>query len=189
MNLILSIIFRFFTSVLLILLMPLLALVALFIKISSKGPILHWSMRVGKNNKIFLMPKFRTMKINTPDVATHLLQNHLEYTFPFGAFLRKTSIDEIPQLISIIQGKMSLVGPRPALYNQYDLIKLREKNNIHLLKPGITGWAQVNGRDDISIEKKVSFEKEYLDKKSLQFDIYILFLTIINVLSRKNINH
>ncbi len=189
MNLIFNIFFRFLLIILLIFLTPFILLISLIIKFSSKGSIFHWSKRVGKNNDIFYMPKFRTMEMNTPDVATHLLKNHSDYTFSFGAFLRKTSLDEIPQLISIIQGKMNLVGPRPALYNQYDLIKLREENNIHYLKPGVTGWAQVNGRDDISIEKKVLFEKEYLDKKSIKFDVYILLLTIINVLSRKNINH
>ena len=159
------------------------------IKLSSKGPIIHWSKRVGRNNVLFSMPKFRTLEINAPDVATHLLTDYEKYSFQFGNFLRKTSIDEIPQLWSVFNGHMNFVGPRPALHNQEDLIKLRTDKSIHLLKPGITGWAQVNGRDELSIERKVELDFYYLKKKSFFFDLYIIALTVINVIRKNNINH
>jgi len=164
-------------------------IIALLIKITSKGSILFWSKRIGVNNKIFLMPKFRTMKQNTPDVATHLLKDPDQFLTSMGPFLRRTSLDEIPQLYSVLLGDMSLVGPRPALFNQEDLINLRTEKGIHKLKPGITGWAQVNGRDEITIPEKVSLEEEYLDKMSWKMDMYILWLTFVKVLKKDSITH
>ena len=164
-------------------------IIALLIKITSKGSILFWSKRIGVNNKIFLMPKFRTMKEGTPDVATHLLKDSDQFLTSIGPFLRRTSLDEIPQLYSVLLGDMSLVGPRPALFNQEDLINLRTEKDIHKLKPGITGWAQVNGRDEITIPKKVSLEEEYLEKMSWKMDMYILWLTFVKVLKKDSINH
>ncbi len=164
-------------------------LIAIIIKCTSNGPIIHWSKRVGKDNKLFLMPKFRTMSINTPDVATHLLINQEKHIGNFGSLLRRSSLDEIPQLYSILIGHMNFIGPRPALFNQYDLINLRTENLIHKLKPGITGWAQVNGRDNITMNEKISLEMFYLKKKSFKLDVYIIFLTVISVVSKKNINH
>ncbi len=139
----------------------LILMIAFFIKITSSGPVLYWSDRVGKNNILFKMPKFRTMYLNTPTVATHLLENPSLYMTPVGSFLRKTSLDEIPQLWSILLGDMSFIGPRPALFNQYDLIEMRTTKGVNHLTPGLTGWAQVNGRDDLSIAKKVKFDEEY----------------------------
>ncbi|HXH73903.1 MAG TPA: sugar transferase [Bacteriovoracaceae bacterium] len=164
-------------------------IICVLVKITSRGPVIYWSDRIGKNNKIFSMPKFRTMRIDTPQVATHLLGNGRTYLTPIGSFLRKSSMDEIPQLISVFSGDMGLVGPRPALFNQDDLIKLRTSYNIHTLSPGVTGWAQINGRDELSIEEKVKFDKEYLGKKSLIFDIKILVLTVYKVFFRANISH
>lgn len=163
-------------------------MVYLAIKITSKGPVIHWSRRIGKNNVIFLMPKFRTMKIATPQMATHLLTNGNNFLTPIGALLRKTSLDEIPQLWSVLIGDMNLVGPRPALFNQEDLIDLRTLYNIHQIAPGVTGWAQINGRDELSIEEKVKFDKAYLEQKSLIFDFKIILLTVIKVLKRANIS-
>ena len=163
-------------------------LIAIFIKIDSKGPILYWSDRIGANNTSFRMPKFRTMKEGTPAVATHLLKDANSHYTGFGSFLRRTSLDEIPQLYSVLINKMSFVGPRPALFNQYDLIDLRNKNCI-TNKPGITGWAQVNGRDNLTIEQKVKFDREYLEKKSFLFDLHILWLTILKVIVRDGISH
>lgn len=163
-------------------------IIALLVKITSPGPAIHWSKRIGKNNVIFLMPKFRTMQMNTPQVATHLL-NGKSYLTPIGGFLRKTSLDEIPQLISVLKGDMSLVGPRPALFNQYDLIELRTKHGVHTLLPGVTGWAQVNGRDELSISEKVKFDTDYLKKKSLSMNFKILTLTALKVVLRNNISH
>ena len=171
-----------------LLLIPFL-IVCLLVKLTSPGPIIHWSKRVGKNNQIFLMPKFRTMMVNTPQVATHLLGSGQSYLTPIGSLLRKSSLDEIPQLWSVLKGDMGLVGPRPALFNQYDLMELRTKINVHTLTPGVTGWAQINGRDELSIETKVEFDKQYLDKKSFWFDLKILFLTAYKVILRKNITH
>lgn len=164
-------------------------IICLLVKLSSKGAIIHWSKRIGKDNQIFLMPKFRTMKIDTPQLATHLMQNGENYLTPIGSFLRKSSLDEIPQLWSVLTGSMSFVGPRPALYNQYDLIDLRTSQGIHKLAPGVTGWAQINGRDELAIPEKVKFDKEYLDKKSILLDIKIIFLTVYKVLKRSNIQH
>lgn len=167
----------------------LILMTAFLIKISSNGPILYWSSRVGKNNALFKMPKFRTMYLNTPTVATHLLKNPSLHLTPIGSFLRKTSFDEIPQLWSILVGDMTFVGPRPALFNQYDLIKLRTSKGVHHLMPGLTGWAQVSGRDDLSITKKVKFDTEYLKKKSFIFDLKILHLTFIKIIQREGIQH
>tara|TARA_B110000444_G_C18518490_1_gene445517 strand:+ start:35 stop:586 length:552 start_codon:yes stop_codon:yes gene_type:complete len=152
--------------------------VSILIKTNSKGPVIHWSKRVGQNNKYFLMPKFRTMKINTPQLATHLLDNPNNYVTTIGRYLRKYSIDELPQFWSVLLGNMSVVGPRPALYNQENLIRLRNKNDISSLKPGVTGWAQVNGRDLNTIDQKVEFEIYYLKNKSFFFDIYIIIKTL-----------
>jgi O-antigen biosynthesis protein WbqP len=163
--------------------------IALLIKLTSEGPVLYWSNRVGKNNTLFKMPKFRTMYLNTPAIATHLLKKPFRYLTPVGSLLRKTSLDEIPQLWSILLGHMSFVGPRPALFNQNDLIKLRTSKGVYQLTPGLTGWAQVNGRDDLSIAKKVNFDAEYLKKKSLFFDLKILYLTFIKVIQREGIQH
>ena len=171
-----------------ILLFPL-ALIILLIKITSSGSILFWSNRNGVNNKIFLMPKIRTMKEDTPDVATHLLKDPDQFLTSIGPFLRRTSLDEIPQLYSVLLGDMSLVGPRPALFNQEDLINLRTEKGIHKLTPGITGWAQVNGRDEITIPEKVSLEEEYSDKMSWKMDMFILWLTFIKVLKKDSITH
>ena len=164
-------------------------IIALLIKITSKGSILFWSKRIGVNNIIFLMPKFRTMKQDTPDVATHLLKDPDQFLTSMGPFLRRTSFDEIPQLYSVLLGDMSLVGPRPALFNQEDLINLRTEKGIHKFKPGITGWAQVNGRDEITIPEKVSLEEEYLDKMSWKMDMYILWLTFVKVLKKDSVTH
>ena len=161
----------------------------LLVRLTSPGPAIHWSKRIGINNSIFLMPKFRTMRIDTPQVATHLLSDGQKWLTPIGTFLRKSSLDELPQLWSVLKGDMSLVGPRPALFNQYDLRDLRTAHGVHLLHPGVTGWAQINGRDELSIEEKVVFDSEYKKKRSLAFDIKIIFLTIYKVVLRKNISH
>jgi len=163
--------------------------VTLLVKLTSRGPVLYWSDRVGINNSIFKMPKFRTMHVDTPPVATHLLKNPKDFLTPVGAFLRKFSLDELPQLWSILKGDMSFIGPRPALYNQDDLIKLRTEKGIHRLIPGITGWAQVNGRDDLPIPVKVEFEEYYLKNRSLLLDFKILWMTFIKVLKKEGIQH
>jgi O-antigen biosynthesis protein WbqP len=184
---------RFFDLMLaLILFMPFLVLmffIAIAIIYTSKGPPLHWSDRVGANNSIFKMPKFRTMNIDTPEVATHLLPNPDNFLTPIGRFLRRSSLDELPQIFSIIKGDMSFVGPRPALFNQNDLIKLRSDNNLDKLIPGLTGWAQINGRDELTIPEKVTIELEYMKKKSFWFDLKILWLTIVKVLNNSGISH
>ena len=164
-------------------------IIFILVKITSPGPAIHWSKRIGMNNKIFLMPKFRTMKIDTPQLATHLLGDGKNYLTPIGSFLRKSSLDELPQLLSVLKGDMSLVGPRPALFNQDDLKELRTKYNVHSIPPGVTGWAQINGRDELSIEEKVKYDKQYLDRRSLAFDIKVIFLTVYKVLMRANIQH
>ncbi|MGK6320560.1 sugar transferase [Sphingomonas sp. DT-204] len=169
--------------------LPLAAIVALAVLVTDGRPILYWSQRVGRHNRLFLMPKFRTMRRDTPAVATHLLTNPDAALTPIGRVLRSTSLDEIPQLLSVIRGDMSLVGPRPALFNQDDLIRLRTNYGIDGLVPGITGWAQVNGRDDLSIPAKVEFEKEYLERKSFRMDIKILLMTAIKVLDRESVHH
>lgn len=173
--------------ILLLLFIPLLIIISLIIKSTSEGPILYWSDRVGKKNKIYKMPKFRTMRVNTPEVATHLLADPHLYITTIGSILRKTSLDELPQLICLINGDMSLVGPRPALYNQNDLIELRTMKGVDQLVPGITGWAQVNGRDELSINDKVKFDVEYLSNNSFLFDLKILALTIIKVVSQDHV--
>lgn len=174
------------TSILLIL--PIIS-VAVAVKISSPGPALYWSDRVGRNNRIFRMPKFRTMRIDTPAVATHLLSDPATYLTPIGSFLRKNSLDELPQLWSILKGDMSFVGPRPALFNQDDLIGLRTEYGVHQLEPGLTGWAQVNGRDELPIPDKVKLDVEYLERQSFWFDIQILWLTFLKVLRRDGVSH
>lgn len=166
-----------------------LILVFIAVRLTSKGPALHWSKRIGKNNQIFLMPKFRSMQINTPQVATHLLSNPDQYLTPIGSFIRKTSLDELPQLLSVVKGDMSFVGPRPALFNQDDLKELRTSFGIEKLKPGITGWAQINGRDELPIPVKVNFDRYYFENQSLFLDIKILFLTTLKVLKRDGVSH
>ncbi len=172
----------------LILFVPVL-LVAVAVRLTSKGPALYWSDRVGRNNVIFKMPKFRSMWIGTPAVATHLLGNPQAYLTPIGSFLRKSSLDELPQLWSILAGDMSFVGPRPALFNQQDLIALRTAQHVHTLAPGLTGWAQVNGRDELPIPDKVKLDVAYLQRQSMWFDIRILWLTFVKVLRRDGVSH
>ena len=164
-------------------------IISIAVCISSEGPVLYWSDRVGKNNKIFKMPKFRSMLTNTPTIATHLLDNPETYLTPIGGFLRRYSFDEIPQLFSVLIGDMSFVGPRPALFNQKDLIDLRIKKGINNLLPGVTGWAQVNGRDDLSIPDKVALDVEYLNRKSFWFDIKILLMTVLSIAKREGVSH
>jgi O-antigen biosynthesis protein WbqP len=173
---------------LLFLALPMLA-VTLIVKFTSSGPVLHWSDRVGRYNVIFKMPKFRTMRTDTPAVATHLLVNPDLYLTSIGGFLRKTSLDELPQLFNILRGDMSFVGPRPALFNQDDLIGLRTKKGVHNLTPGLTGWAQVNGRDELPLPMKVDFDAYYLDHQSILFDIKIIVVTVLKVLRRDGVNH
>ena len=171
-----------------ILLIPFI-LVALMVRLTSKGPILYWSQRVGKNNILFEMPKFRSMRVGTPAVATHLLQNPDSLLTPIGSFLRKSSLDELPQLWSILRGDMSFVGPRPALFNQDDLIQARTEAGIHLLTPGLTGWAQINGRDELPIPQKVALDTEYLHRRSFLVDLKIIFFTFIKVLRKEGVTH
>jgi O-antigen biosynthesis protein WbqP len=166
-----------------------LLVVAILIRSTSKGPSLYWSDRVGKDNKIFKMPKFRSMLTDTPAVATHLLDNPDVYLSPIGGFLRSTSLDELPQLFSVLKGDMSFVGPRPALYNQEDLIVLRTEKGVDKLLPGITGWAQVNGRDELSISDKVALDVEYLNRQSFWFDMKILWMTFLKVVKRDGVSH
>jgi len=172
----------------LFLLLPVI-MVTVLVKLTSKGRVLYWSDRVGKNNIIFKMPKFRTMKVDTPAVATHLLKDAKSVLTPVGEFLRKSSLDELPQLWSILKGDMSFVGPRPALFNQDDLIALRTEKGISHLIPGLTGWAQVNGRDELPIPDKVELDIEYANKRSFSFDLYILWLTFIKVIKRDGVSH
>ena len=164
-------------------------IVAIVIKLTSKGPALYWSDRVGRNNVIFKMPKFRSMLVGTPAVATHLLEDPRSHLTPIGSFIRKSSLDELPQLWSILVGDMSFVGPRPALFNQHDLVALRTKRGVHFLQPGLTGWAQVNGRDELPISEKVDLDAVYLQRQSLWFDVRILWLTFVKVLRRDGITH
>jgi O-antigen biosynthesis protein WbqP len=184
---------RFFDLILglfasIVLLLPVL-LVAMAVRLTSKGPALYWSDRVGRNNVIFKMPKFRSMRLGTPAVATHLLADARSHLTPIGSFLRKSSLDELPQLWSILAGDMSFVGPRPALFNQQDLIALRTEQGVHTLVPGLTGWAQVNGRDELPIPEKVKLDVVYLQRQSLWFDIRILWLTFVKVLKRDGVSH
>lgn len=170
------------------LLLPI-GLTALLVRWTSPGPALYWSDRVGRNNRIFKMPKFRSMRLDTPAVATHLLSDPDQFLTPVGPFLRKTSLDELPQLWSILKGDMSLVGPRPALFNQHDLIALRTEAGVDRLVPGLTGWAQINGRDELPIADKVRLDAEYLQRQSFMFDLKIIFLTLWRVLRRDGITH
>lgn len=172
----------------LLLALPMLV-IALLVRMSSPGPVLYWSDRVGRDNRIFRMPKFRSMCIDTPEVATHLLPDPKEFITPIGAFLRKTSLDELPQLWCILIGDMSFVGPRPALHNQADLISLRTRAGVHELVPGLTGWAQINGRDELPIPDKVALDAEYLTKRGFCFDIRIVWGTAIKVLKRDGVSH
>ena len=166
-----------------------LLLLALLVAVTSKGPVLYWSDRVGQHNRIFRMPKLRTMKTGTPAVATHLLDNPQAHLTPVGGLLRRTSLDELPQLWSILVGDMSWVGPRPALFNQTDLIEMRTQTGVHQLLPGLTGWAQVNGRDEIALLNKVQLDTEYLQRQSFVFDLHILWLTVRKVLRREGVTH
>lgn len=182
--------FDIFTAVILFIFLSIpLLIIALLVRLTSKGPVMHWSDRVGVNNTIFRMPKFRTMRIETPDVATHLLEDPDRYLTPIGPLLRRFSLDEFPQLWSVLKGDMSLVGPRPALYNQHDLIEMRTKKGIHKLVPGITGWAQVNGRDILPIPVKVEYDDYYLHHRSFMLDMKILWLTFIKVIKREGVKH
>ena len=184
---------RIFDTVLAILFFLILSfpmlIIALSVKLTSKGPMLYWSDRVGKYNTIFKMPKFRTMMSDTPAMATHLMKNPEQYCTPVGSFLRKSSLDELPQLYSVLKGDMSFVGPRPALFNQDDLIELRTKKGIHNLIPGITGWAQINGRDDLPIPEKVDLDEYYLNNHSFTFDLKTLFMTLLSVISSQGVQH
>ena len=171
-----------------VLLLPV-VFVAVAVRFTSRGPALYWSDRVGRNNKIFKMPKFRSMRVGTPAVATHLLADPKTHLTPIGSFLRKSSLDELPQLWSILVGDMSFVGPRPALFNQYDLIELRTQFGVHQLVPGLTGWAQVNGRDELAIPDKVKLDADYLRRQSMWFDICILWLTFLKVLRKDGVSH
>jgi O-antigen biosynthesis protein WbqP len=173
---------------LIVLVIPMLV-VALLVSLTSRGPILYWSNRVGRNNEIFKMPKFRTMRIDTPAVATHLLDNPDRWLTPMGKFLRKSSLDELPQLWSILSGDMSIVGPRPALFNQDDLVALRTAKGVHMLTPGLTGWAQVNGRDELPIPVKVEFDEYYLKNRSFILDMKIIFQTAVKVVRREGVTH
>ena len=173
---------------LLVLTLPML-LTALLVRLTSPGPVLYWSNRVGRNNTIFKMPKFRTMRTDTPAVATHLLANPDQWLTPIGKFLRKSSLDELPQLFSIFTGGMSIVGPRPALFNQDDLIALRTEKNVHHLTPGLTGWAQINGRDELPIPVKVEFDVWYLENRSFLLDMRIIVLTLVKVLKKEGVAH
>jgi len=175
-------------TILVLLAAPIL-LISIAVRLSSKGPSLYWSDRFGKNNKIFKMPKFRSMFIDTPAVATHLLSSPDAHLSPIGGFLRRTSLDELPQLFSVLKGDMSLVGPRPALFNQDDLIALRTEKAVDKLLPGITGWAQVNGRDELSIPEKVALDVEYLNRQSFWFDMKILWMTFLKVINRDGVSH
>ncbi len=163
--------------------------VAVAVRLTSPGPALYWSDRVGRNNRIFKMPKFRSMRIDTPAVATHLLQYPEQWLTPIGSFLRKSSLDELPQLWSILMGDMSFVGPRPALYNQDDLIALRTSRGVHVLLPGLTGWAQINGRDELPIAQKVALDEQYLQQQSFWLDVKIIVLTALKVIKKDGVTH
>ncbi|WP_150613456.1 sugar transferase [Pandoraea terrigena] len=182
--------FDFFVALLagLVLLVPI-AIVAVMVRATSRGPALYWSDRVGRDNRIFRMPKFRSMRVDTPAVATHLLADPASCLTPIGGMLRRTSLDELPQIWSIVCGDMSLVGPRPALFNQDDLIELRTRYGVHELRPGLTGWAQINGRDELPIPVKVEFDVQYLKRRSFLFDIKILVATFVKVLCRDGVSH
>ena len=164
-------------------------LLALLVKLSSRGPVLYWSDRVGQDNRIFAMPKLRSMRIDTPVVATHLLSHPDRFLTPIGAFLRRSSLDELPQLWCILRGDMSIVGPRPALFNQDDLIALRTEHGVHSIRPGLTGWAQVNGRDELPLPEKVRFDQDYLRLQSMAFDLKVISLTFLKVVRREGVVH
>lgn len=183
-------IFDLFLAILLagVMTVPMLV-IALMIKLTSRGPVLYWSDRVGRHNQIFSMPKFRSMRVGTSAVATHLLENPQEWLTPVGGFLRRTSLDELPQIWSILKGDMSFVGPRPALFNQEDLIALRTQRGVHELVPGLTGWAQINGRDELPIPQKVVLDMEYLQQRSFAFDLKIMLKTFVKVIKRESISH
>lgn len=172
-----------------VLLFPIVMVVGALVRTTSSGPMLYWSNRIGRGNRIFKMPKFRSMRMDTPAVATHLLNEPEAYLTPIGSFLRKSSLDELPQLWSILKGDMSFVGPRPALFNQHDLIELRTEHGVHELVPGLTGWAQVNGRDDLTIPEKVKLDVEYLQRQSVWFDMKILWMTLMKVLRSDGVSH
>ena len=178
-----------FGVVILVIFLTPMILISIAVRLSSKGPALYWSVRVGKNNKLFKMPKFRSMLTDTPVVATHLLDKPDVYLSPIGGFLRRSSLDELPQLLSVLKGDMSFVGPRPALFNQNDLIALRTEKGVDKLLPGITGWAQVNGRDELSIPDKVALDVEYLNRQSFWFDMKILWMTFLKVMRRDGVSH
>jgi len=179
----------FFSLILIIPISVITVIIGIIIKISSKGPVLYWSDRIGKNNTIFKMPKFRSMLIDTPAVATHLLDDPGSCLSPIGGFLRRSSLDELPQLLSVLKGDMSFVGPRPALYNQDDLIALRVEKGVDKLLPGVTGWAQVNGRDELSIPDKVDLDVEYMQRQSFWFDMKILWMTFLKVIKQDGVSH
>lgn len=178
---------RLIALVMLIILSPLFLIVSILIKLESKGPVFFKQERIGKDNINFMIYKFRSMRTDTPDVATHLLDNPEVFITKVGKFLRKTSLDELPQLINIIKGEMLFVGPRPALYNQYDLRDLRTEKGVHVLYPGVTGWAQVNGRDELEIPDKVEFDRQYVERRSIFMDIKIVFMTIVKVFKKEGI--
>ncbi|WP_228522805.1 sugar transferase [Methylophilus sp. 14] len=180
------------TLIAVLLLSPLVLMTYLLVKLTSTGPALYWSQRIGQNNQLFSMPKFRSMRVGTPQIATHLMNqqsNPNAFLTPVGSFIRKTSLDELPQLWSVLKGDMSIVGPRPALFNQDDLVSLRTEQGVHTLKPGITGWAQINGRDEIPIPQKVALDAYYLANQTVWLDLRIILLTAIKVLRRDNITH
>ncbi len=164
-------------------------LIAIAVRLTSSGPAIYWSDRVGQHNRIFRMPKFRSMRTDTPAVATHLLTDGSAWLTPIGGFLRRSSLDELPQTWCILTGEMSIVGPRPALFNQYDLVTTRTEHGVHRLRPGLTGWAQVNGRDDLSISDKVALDEEYLRRRSFRFDVRIIWLTLIKVVAGHGVSH
>lgn len=173
----------------LIALSPIFLLICLIVRLDSRGPIIFWSQRFGRNGTLFYMPKFRTMHVDTPNLPTHQLGDARNHVTTFGSFLRKSSLDELPQLYSVLIGHMSLVGPRPALFSQEDLMQMRTRAGIDVFRPGITGWAQINGRDELSLERKVRFEIEYLQRQSVLFDLRILFFTVSKIISGKNVSH
>ena len=173
----------------LVLLSPVMAVIALAVRLESPGPALHWSRRVGRGNRHYAMPKFRTMRLGAPDVATHLLDQPQAWITPLGGFLRRTSLDELPQLWSVLKGDMSVVGPRPALFNQDDLVALRTAAGVEVLRPGITGWAQVNGRDTLPIPDKADLDREYLQRMSLGFDLQIILITVARVMFGRGVAH
>jgi len=175
--------------ILLILLVLPMLLTAIVVRLTSKGPALYWSDRIGQGNVIFKMPKFRSMRVETPSVATHLMTDPNTFLTPIGGFLRRSSLDEFPQLFSVLKGDMSFIGPRPALFNQDDLIALRTEQRVNRLIPGLTGWAQVNGRDELPIPEKVKLDAEYMERQSFWFDMYILWLTMLKVVWRDGVSH